>query len=76
MASNLANDLHELRRLLREAKRPRVQAFLSNEIANLEKVLSFVKLTLFKSVVMEWSKSCVQVMLSSRLHCMVSIGLP
>lgn len=42
MASNLADDLQELRRLLREAKRPCVQAFLLNEIANLEKVLSFV----------------------------------
>ena len=42
MASNLADDLQELQRLLREAKRPCVQAFLLNEIANLEKVLSFV----------------------------------
>ncbi|KAG0581570.1 hypothetical protein KC19_4G261900 [Ceratodon purpureus] len=37
MASELADDLLELRQLLGEAKRPRIQALLSNEIAVLEK---------------------------------------
>jgi len=40
MALDLADDLTELRELLREAKRPHVQALLSNEIANLEKQFS------------------------------------
>jgi len=34
----MADDLEELRRLLHDAKRPRVQNLLSTEIANLEKV--------------------------------------
>ena len=38
MASDSAEDLQELQRLLGEAKRPRVQALLSTEITNLEKV--------------------------------------
>lgn len=42
MALDLADDLKELRQLLREAKRPRVQALLSNEISMLEKVSLFV----------------------------------
>ena len=45
MASELADDLLELRQLLGEAKRPRIQALLSNEIAVLEKVLLVVKLS-------------------------------
>lgn len=42
MASDLTEDLVELRQLLGDAKRPRVQALLSNEISNLEKVSSYV----------------------------------
>lgn len=38
MASDLLEDLQELRKLLELAKRPHVQALLSNEISNLEKV--------------------------------------
>lgn len=40
MASDLLEDLQELRKLLELAKRPHVQALLSNEISNLEKVTS------------------------------------
>jgi calcyclin binding protein len=40
MASDLADDLQELRQLLGEAKRPRVQALLSSEISSWEKQLS------------------------------------
>ena len=39
MASDLADDLHELQQLLGETKQPHIQALLSNKIANLEKVL-------------------------------------
>lgn len=42
MAANMADDLEELRRLLHDAKRPRVQNLLSTEIANLEKVIFFL----------------------------------
>jgi calcyclin binding protein len=40
MTTESADDIHELRELLSQAKRPRVQTLLSNEIANLEKQIA------------------------------------
>lgn len=51
MAANMADDLEELRRLLHDAKRPRVQNLLSTEIANLEKVISLSSLLMHTSSV-------------------------
>lgn len=47
----MADDLEELRRLLHDAKRPRVQNLLSTEIANLEKVISLSSLLMHTSSV-------------------------
>jgi hypothetical protein len=66
MLLDLPNDLQELRQLLREAKWPRIQALLSKEKANLKKVSSFV-IVAIKIGGVVWSKSYVQVKLSSGL---------